>query len=76
MFANPVFITPGRLKIYLNLKLYVNVHDSKFTQVTAVIIIMRDSMGLSVWREPSKKLTVRREKGKKLTVCRELFLSR
>ena len=33
-------------------------------------------MGLSVWRETSKKLTVCREKGKKLTVCRELFLSR
>ena len=30
-------------------------------------------MGLSVWRETSKKLTVCREKGKKLTVCRELF---
>ena len=34
---------------------------------------MRVSMGLSVWRETSKKLTVCREKGKKLTVCRELF---
>ena len=33
----------------------------------------RVSMGLSVWRETSKKLTVCREKGKKLTVCRELF---
>ena len=33
-------------------------------------------MGLSVWRETSKKLTVCREKGKKLTVCRELFLFR
>ena len=33
-------------------------------------------MGLSVWRETSKKLTMGREKGKKLTVCRELFLSR
>ena len=33
-------------------------------------------MGLSVWRETSKKLTVYREKGKKLTVCRELFLFR
>ena len=33
-------------------------------------------MGLSVWRETSKKLTVCREKGKKLTVFRELFLSR
>ena len=32
-------------------------------------------MGLSVWRETSKKLTVCREKGKKLTLCRELFLS-
>ena len=32
-------------------------------------------MGLSVWRETSKKLTVCREKGKKLTVCRELFCS-
>ena len=30
-------------------------------------------MGLSEWRETSKKLTVCREKGKKLTVCRELF---
>ena len=30
-------------------------------------------MGLSVWRETSKKLTVCREKWKKLTVCRELF---
>ena len=30
-------------------------------------------MGLSVWRETSKKLTVCREKGKKLTVCREFF---
>ena len=30
-------------------------------------------MGLSVWRETSKKLTVCREKGKKLTVRRELF---
>ena len=37
---------------------------------------MRVSMGLSVWRETSKKLTVCREKGKKLTVCRELFLFR
>ena len=36
----------------------------------------RVSMGLSVWRETSKKLTVCREKGKKLTVCRELFLFR
>ena len=33
-------------------------------------------MGLSVWRETSKKFTVCREKGKKLTVCRELFLFR
>ena len=33
-------------------------------------------MGLSVWRETSKKLTGCREKGKKLTVGRELFLSR
>ena len=33
-------------------------------------------MGLSVWRETSKKLTVCREKGKKFTVCRELFLFR
>ena len=33
-------------------------------------------MGLSVWRETSKKLTVCREKGKTLTVCRELFLFR
>ena len=33
-------------------------------------------MGLSVWRETSKKLTVCREKGKKLTMCRELFLFR
>ena len=33
-------------------------------------------MGLSVWRDTSKKLTVCREKGKKLTVCRELFLFR
>ena len=33
-------------------------------------------MGLSVWRETSKKLTVCREKGKKLPVCRELFLFR
>ena len=31
-------------------------------------------MGLSVWRETSKKLTVCREKGKKLTVCRETVL--
>ena len=38
--------------------------------------IKRVSMGLSVWRETSKKLTVCREKGKKLTVCRELFLFR
>ena len=38
--------------------------------------VMRVSMGLSVWRETSKKLTVCREKGKKLTVCRELFLFR
>ena len=30
-------------------------------------------MGLSMWRETSKKLTVCREKGKKLTVCRGLF---
>ena len=30
-------------------------------------------MGLSVWRETSKKLTVCREKGKKLTVCRDYF---
>ena len=30
-------------------------------------------MGLSVWREKSKKLTLWREKGKKITVCRELF---
>ena len=40
------------------------------------ICYMRVSMGLSVWRETSKKLTVCREKGKKLTVCRELFLFR
>ena len=33
-------------------------------------------MGLSVWRETSRKLTVCREKGKKLTVCRELFFFR
>ena len=33
-------------------------------------------MGLSVWRETSKKLTVCREKGKKLTVCRKFFLFR
>ena len=39
-------------------------------------LIKRVSMGLSVWRETSKKLTVCREKGKKLTVCRELFLFR
>ena len=32
-------------------------------------------MGLSVWRETSKKLTVCREKGKKLTVCRDYFCS-
>ena len=38
--------------------------------------LKRVSMGLSVWRETSKKLTVCREKGKKLTVCRELFLFR
>ena len=37
---------------------------------------LRVSMGLSVWRETSKKLTVCREKGKKITVCRELFLFR
>ena len=30
-------------------------------------------MGLSVWREKSKKLTLWREKGKKITVCRELL---
>ena len=35
----------------------------------------RVSMGLSVWRETSKKLTVCREKGKKLTVCRDYFCS-
>ena len=33
----------------------------------------RVSMGLSVWRETSKRLNVFREKGKTLTVCRELF---
>ena len=32
-------------------------------------------MGLSVWRETSKKLTVCREKGKKLTVCRDYSCS-
>ena len=32
-------------------------------------------MGLSVWRETSKKLTVCREEGKKLTVCRDYFCS-
>ena len=38
--------------------------------------IIEGLMGLSVWRETSKKLTVCREKGKKLTVCRESFLFR
>ena len=48
------------------------------TRISYVVnmTIKRVSMGLSVWRETSKKLTVCREKGRKLTVCRELFLFR
>ena len=54
------------LQGFLSLEKIISLHLS-FTRV---------SMGLSVWRETSKKLTVCREKGKKLTVCRELFLFR
>ena len=49
--------------------------DSRMLETVQGLRLKRVSMGLSVWRETSKKLTVCREKGKKLTVCRDYFCS-
>ena len=79
-FRNKIrFSTKVSIKIgcpWINIELYFFFSFSVTAcQLRSVQLQLRVSMGLSVWRETSKKLTVCREKGKKLTVCRDYFCS-